>query len=321
MGSSLQHADPVSRWVSNRSAQQHSLGMSVAHRQRTSPYCSIESNNIEPGKVARFHDISGTKESNVETDQTDVTIRKLRVGPDLASSKLPFLCKLHILLQDVENTGDDLIVSWLPHGRGFKVYMPKAFITKIAPFYFKQSKYKSFQRQLHLYEFTRTPYGPEAGSYSHPSFVRGIPNSCLSLSPIKLKGKKSRVVRTSLPPPIAVVSQSPVAREDTLASLSMNMSQDNSSTGATILPSKGQTEWISKIRQMLVNGATPASQICQEQGDGVEPKTTVISEIDDKCYAFGSAFHTVSENDPSSENDPFSRDYCCAIDDEAADSL
>jgi HSF-type DNA-binding len=114
------------------------------------------------------------------------TIEELRKDQNLASSKLPFLWKLHILLDDVEATGNDHIVSWLEHGRSFKVYRPKSFISMIAPQYFKQSKYKSFQRQLHLYDFSRVQYGMEAGSYSHPLFVRGQPHLCLSLSPIKI---------------------------------------------------------------------------------------------------------------------------------------
>ena len=124
--------------------------------------------------------------------ENQVTIESLRKDQALPKSKLPFLYKLHILLNDVEETGNDHIVSWLEHGRSFKVYRPKSFIALIAPYYFKQSKFKSFQRQLHLYEFTRTPYGPEAGSYSHPLFVRGKPDLCLSLSPIKIKGKAGR---------------------------------------------------------------------------------------------------------------------------------
>jgi hypothetical protein len=133
----------------------------------------------------------GRNDSSESLSITSLTIANIRKGHNLASSKLPFLWKLHELLEDVEKTGDDHIISWMPSG-GFRVHKPKSFVQKIIPYYFKQSKYKSFQRQLHLYEFVRTQRGVEAGAYCHPKFVRGNKSLCLSLSPHKIKGRKPR---------------------------------------------------------------------------------------------------------------------------------
>ena len=44
---------------------------------------------------------------------------------------------------------------------------------KILPFYFKQSKFDSFQRQLNLYGFTRISSGKDKGAYYHEMFIRG----------------------------------------------------------------------------------------------------------------------------------------------------
>lgn len=300
-----QLADPLGRCVTNRIVQQNSIGK----RQRIDNYALIESSSYGVGKVEQLPDFFIAKKSILETDQKDITIEKLREGQNLASGKSPFLWKLHILLQDVEKTGDDHIISWLPHGHGFKVYRPKAFITRIAPHYFKQSKYKSFQRQLHLYEFTRTPYGPEAGSYSHPNFIRGSPNSCLTLSPIKIKGKNGRNTRSSMAPPIVGATPSPSASPT--PPLSMDTSDCTVSEGPAMFPSKEQSEWLAKIRQMLVNGATLAAQLSQEHEKGGENNpAALLPETDDTCYAFGSAFHIVPLSDP------FSCDDCCASDDE-----
>ena len=119
------------------------------------------------------------------------TLEEVRAeeGQNLVTSKLPFLWKLHIMLDEVEKSGDQHIVSWFEHGRSFRVHKPKAFVKKIIPLYFRQTHYKSFQRQLHLYEFTRTKRGPEAGAYSHSLFIRGSMSLCLPLSPKKIKGK------------------------------------------------------------------------------------------------------------------------------------
>jgi hypothetical protein len=84
---------------------------------------------------------------------------------NLPSSKLPFVWKLyHEMLEDVERTGNQSIISWVGEGKAFKVHDLQSFVNKIIPMYFKQSKYKSFQRQLYFYEFKRILSGPDAGS-------------------------------------------------------------------------------------------------------------------------------------------------------------
>jgi HSF-type DNA-binding len=209
------------------------------------------------------------------------TIEDLRRDHNLASSKLPFLWKLHILLDDVEATGNDHIVSWLEHGRSFKVYRPKSFITMIAPQYFKQSKYKSFQRQLHLYDFGRVQYGIEAGSYSHPLFVRGQPQLCLSLSPIKIKCKarQQQYHRQALAAAVIAQQQEQQQRQmETSQSIHLSslpgkrphLASNGKSfcvptTATAILSKREQEEWVAKIQRMLVTGSTLLAELEQKQ--------------------------------------------------------
>lgn len=55
--------------------------------------------------------------------------------------------------------------------------------------FFQQCKYSSFQRQLHLYGFSRFSVGLDRGGYYHPSFLRGQPELCLvQMRRIKIKG-------------------------------------------------------------------------------------------------------------------------------------
>jgi hypothetical protein len=69
----------------------------------------------------------------------------------------PFPLKLHKMLGDVENTSDQEILSWGPSGHSFIIFHPKMFATRIMGEHFRQTKYKSFQRQLNLYGMTATP--------------------------------------------------------------------------------------------------------------------------------------------------------------------
>jgi len=110
---------------------------------------------------------------------------------DLASSKLPFVWKLYEMLEDVEINDQQDIVSWVEDGKAFKVHKMKAFVDEIIPKYFRQSKYKSFQRQLYFYDFHRVPGGPNAGAYSHPKFQKGVKTLCLSMMPKKTARRRS----------------------------------------------------------------------------------------------------------------------------------
>jgi hypothetical protein len=77
------------------------------------------------------------------------------------SSMFPY--KLHEMLEYAEKRGMESIVSWLPDGRAFKVHQPEPFMKTLVPSYFKQNRYKSFQRQLHLYGFERITEGKNKG--------------------------------------------------------------------------------------------------------------------------------------------------------------
>jgi hypothetical protein len=74
---------------------------------------------------------------------------------DITDIKLPFPWKLHQLLEDAERHGNTQVVSWLPGGKAFKVHNPAEFYQKIMTQYFKQTRYKSFTRQVSNLVVTR----------------------------------------------------------------------------------------------------------------------------------------------------------------------
>jgi hypothetical protein len=87
-------------------------------------------------------------ESNIRNSNEASTQACLTQHEELAGSKLPFVWKLYEMLEDIERTSREDIVSWVDGGRAFKVHKMDEFLNDIIPQYFKQSKYKSFQRQL-----------------------------------------------------------------------------------------------------------------------------------------------------------------------------
>jgi len=81
----------------------------------------------------------------------------------------PFPIKLHRMLDEVRAAGLESVVSWLEHGRAFRIHQPKVFAATIMCRFFNQSKYTSFQRQLNLY-----------GEYLHVQFYVLICQNTLS---------------------------------------------------------------------------------------------------------------------------------------------
>ena len=75
-------------------------------------------------------------------------------APQMSLLKFPFPWKLHQLLDDAEAYGNDSIVSWLPSG-AFQVHKPDEFVKHIMPKYFRQTKFKSFTRQVRSLVFDR----------------------------------------------------------------------------------------------------------------------------------------------------------------------
>ena len=143
-----------------------------------------------PPKVGDFSSSTSSVDDNCTTKvisldnlYSSTMERKLERQEDLSTSKLPFLWKVYEMLEDVETTGQTNIVSWSSDGKSFKVHQVQPFIADVIPKYSKLSKYKSFQRQLYFYGFTRINSGPHKGAYHHPKFLRGHKTLCLSMSP------------------------------------------------------------------------------------------------------------------------------------------
>jgi hypothetical protein len=113
---------------------------------------------------------------------------------------IPFPWKLHELLDVAEADGFTNIVSWLPDESSFRVHDVEKFVEHIMKLFFKQTKYKSFQRQLNMWGFDRLLNGPGKGGYSHNYFIRGKPSLCCHMTRLKVKGTGARGVAPSPPP-------------------------------------------------------------------------------------------------------------------------
>ena len=113
-------------------------------------------------------------------------------GGSIGRISRQFPVKLHTLLGSGKY---EEIISWQPTGRSFIIYNPKEFVKSVMPKYFRQTKLRSFQRQLNLYNFKRITEGTDIGGYYHSKFLRGAPDLCKEISRVPVKCKP-RIIRT-----------------------------------------------------------------------------------------------------------------------------
>ena len=104
----------------------------------------------------------------------------------------PFPDKLHRILESHEF---DEFISWQPNGRSFILHDVQGFVTSVMPIFFKQTKFRSFQRQLNLYEFKRISFGSSIGGYYHPKFLRNRPELCKEMTRVAVKSQSKSALR------------------------------------------------------------------------------------------------------------------------------
>lgn len=99
-------------------------------------------------------------------------------GKPSTCNKATFPTTLFDILADPEL---DDIISWLPHGRSWKILDSTKFNESVLSSRFNQSKYTSFVRQVNGWGFRRVTVGSEANTYYHELFLRGrVSNSCIT---------------------------------------------------------------------------------------------------------------------------------------------
>ena len=76
--------------------------------------------------------------------------------------KLP--AKLHSMLCNPEIQH---IISWMPHGRAFKVHNSHLFVEHVMSRFFEYSNYNSFIRLVNAWGFRRLTKGPDRNAYWH----------------------------------------------------------------------------------------------------------------------------------------------------------
>jgi HSF-type DNA-binding len=150
--------------------------------------CEFSSQN---SSTLRYQDdMSLYQEGYYSPAMTGATSISASLDPPKLYAPVLFPWKLHEMLDNSSSRTMESVVSWLPQKNAFRVHNVKNFMDTIMPKYFKQTKYRSFQRQLNMWGFERINCGPHKGGYFHKYFVRGNVSLCNLMRRQKIKGVK-----------------------------------------------------------------------------------------------------------------------------------
>lgn len=165
--------------------------LSVSRSSGVSP--ALESAKARVTGSSPHHVLDASNTSSLEShDASPVTPNSSKLSDkekmSMFHKEFQFPWKLYEMLERSDQDDFSRMVSWMPGDSSFKVHDADNFVKLVMPRFFKQTKYKSFQRQLNLYGFIRVDTGPNKGGYRHPNFIKGRKDLLAMINRIKIKG-------------------------------------------------------------------------------------------------------------------------------------
>eukprot|EP00934_Nitzschia_sp_Nitz4_P004751 Nitzschia sp. Nitz4//scaffold331_size19140//1766//2764//NITZ4_008731-RA/size19140-processed-gene-0.23-mRNA-1//-1//CDS//3329548173//4741//frame0 len=122
-------------------------------------------------------DLNGNYDDQLMTNELSNSL-------SLPGPQFPF--RLHDTLDHAERDGHEEIIHWLPDGKSFRIRNTERLLPVLRRFGFRQTKVKSFLRQLQYYGFQRQTKGPNKGTCQHEYFVRGNRTLCYRMNRMRL---------------------------------------------------------------------------------------------------------------------------------------
>jgi len=156
---------------------------------QTSPLLGLL--QLQPSQPPVSPRMASPSRSDSSVECTTILLRlgavKSRLGPFVDVLAIPGVMAKHReplshedtfpfkLYQLLSACKDPSLIRFVARGRAFSIRDKERFAKEILPKYYKQTKFGSFQRQLHNYGFERVAHGPYRGAYYHELFVKGLP--------------------------------------------------------------------------------------------------------------------------------------------------
>ncbi|KAG7347584.1 HSF-type DNA-binding protein [Nitzschia inconspicua] len=237
-------------------------------------------------------DIDRSTDGSSGSSVSDTTSESEHQEQQPGNPAVLFPWKLHEMLLNAITEHKESIVSWLPEGKAFKVHNVPEFVRDILPMYFKQTKYKSFQRQLNLWNFERLTSGPHKGAYFHPQFVKDRPDWCKLLTRQRAK-KVSRDGGNSPSSSLATAPPSTAAAQSAVKTSRASATSRPTMRRPVVVPLQGSADGASAImpRQVSESSLESFGELLRE----FDTAATSIDTTLDLAEFEGFTFHLLEQ--------------------------
>jgi hypothetical protein len=170
----------------------------TAHNAMPSP--SVPSHDEEDSAKSASDQNSGEDDNAPPVPYRDYSHERKEESPKArrtGKTTQTFPMILHEILSHPEFED---IISWLPHGRAWRIVRHKAFEERVIPLFFRHGRYSSFARQVNGWGFRRITHGTDYNAYYHEMFLRGLPHICNKMRRLTSKDE-DRVKNEDAPTP------------------------------------------------------------------------------------------------------------------------
>jgi HSF-type DNA-binding len=120
--------------------------------------------HAQDATLYKYRDFSNIAEDGDDVAEVPPPMPTTRGNMESSIRVQKFPVKLYVILAQKEFHD---IITWLPHGRSWKVLKPSVFESMVMPLFFEYSNYHSFNRLVNAWSFRRVSSGPDRGSYYH----------------------------------------------------------------------------------------------------------------------------------------------------------
>lgn len=160
---------------SNRAIFSGTLAMLPASEARNVPLEQLRNAGPEMDNMILLQ-LLQARQARVGAQQVAPTTqppKKRRKKYTYKQAKENFPKNVYRMLEFVEESGLEEIISWCHNGTAFKVHQADAFLAQIVPKFFAQRQFDSFRRQLCNYGFERVDNDRGEYVYANRFFIKG----------------------------------------------------------------------------------------------------------------------------------------------------
>ena len=177
-----------------------------------------------------------------------------------------FPYKLYDMLTYAADCEHSSAVSWINEGRAFAIHCEQTFMLHIVPMFFKQTKFRSFTRQLNIWGFKRMP---SSCAWDNKNFIRGRGDLLQDIERVEIKGVKDSKKKTAATTAMGTKKRS---------SNKVSSSHTNSKMARAVSPSETASAddilSISKIDEALYSPHTQEDKNMSRKNNTIQSRTT-----------------------------------------------